>query len=180
MDFKMEIGAAQERITVEATAVQVQSESSEVSDVISGRQISQLATNGRSIYTLINLTPGASGNQGDFQTPTPVGGDANVSFNGQRMGHNIYLMDGGEDLDRGGSGNFSVMPSLESLSEFRILTSNYSAEYGLSSAATMSTVLKSGTKKYHFSLWEYVRNDALDARTYFNRAPNMGSRRRQP
>jgi hypothetical protein len=171
MDFKMEVGAAQERITVEATAVQVQSESSEMSDVITGRQISQLATNGRSIYTLINLTPGASGNQGDFQTPTPVGGDANVSFNGQRMGHNIYLMDGGEDLDRGGSGTFSVMPSLESMSEFRILTSNYSAEYGLSSAATMTTVLKSGTKKYHFSLWEYDRNDALDARTYFNRKP---------
>ncbi|HVH85638.1 MAG TPA: TonB-dependent receptor [Terriglobales bacterium] len=172
MDFKMELGAAQERITVEATAVQVQSESSEISDVINGRQISQLATNGRSIYTLINLTPGASSNQGDFQTPTPVGGDAAVSFNGQRPGHNIYLMDGGEDLDRGGSGNFSVMPSLESLSEFRALTSNYSAEYGLSSAATMTTVLKSGTKKLHFSLWEYDRNDALDARDYFRRKPS--------
>jgi len=172
LDFQLQVGAAQEKVTVEATAVQVQSESSEISDVITGRQISQLATNGRSIYTLINLTPGASGNQGDFQTPTPVGGDANVSFNGQRMGHNIYLMDGGEDLDRGGSGNFSVMPSLESLSEFRVLTSNYTAEYGLSSAATMTTVLKSGTKKYHFSLWEYDRNDALDARTYFNRKPS--------
>lgn len=168
LDFQLQVGAAQEKVTVEATAVQVQSESSEVSDVITGRQISQLATNGRSIYTLINLTPGASGNQGDFQTPTPVGGDANVSFNGQRMGHNIYLMDGGEDLDRGGSGNFSVMPSLESMSEFRILTSNYSAEYGLSSAATMTTVLKSGTKKLHASAWEYDRNDALDARNYFN------------
>ena len=172
LDFQLQVGAAQEKVTVEATAVQVQSESSEVSDVITGRQISQLATNGRSIYTLINLTPGASGNQGDFQTPTPVGGDANVSFNGQRMGHNIYLMDGGEDLDRGGSGNFSVMPSLESMSEFRILTSNYSAEYGLSSAATMTTVLKSGTKKLHASAWEYDRNDALDARTYFNRQPS--------
>ena len=171
MDFKMEVGAAQERVTVEATAVQVQSESSEVSQVINGTQVSQLATNGRSIYTLINLTPGSSSNQGDFQTPTPVGGDAAVSFNGQRPSHNIYLMDGGEDLDRGGSGNFSVMPSLESMQEFRALTSNYSAEYGLSSAATMTTVLKSGTKRLHASAWEYVRNDALDARYYFT-APN--------
>jgi len=167
LDFQLQVGAAQERVTVEATAVQVQSESSEVSQVITGQQVSQLATNGRSIYTLINLTPGASSNQGDFQTPTPVGGDAAVSFNGQRPSHNIYLMDGGEDLDRGGSGNFSVMPSLESLSEFRALTSNYSAEYGLSSAATMTTVLKSGTKKLHASAWEYDRNDALDARYYF-------------
>ncbi len=174
LDFQLQVGAAQERVTVEATAVQVQSESSEVSQVITGQQVSQLATNGRSIYTLINLTPGSSSNQGDFQTPTPVGGDAAVSFNGQRPSHNIYLMDGGEDLDRGGSGNFSVMPSLESMSEFRALTSNYSAEYGLSSAATMTTVLKSGTKKLHASAWEYLRNDALDARAYFTApgAPN--------
>ncbi len=168
LDFQLQVGAAQEKVTVEATAVQVQSQSSEISDVITGRQISQLATNGRSIYTLINLTPGASSMQGDFQTPTPVGGDANVSFNGQRMGHNIYLMDGGENLDRGGAGTFSVMPSLESLSEFRILSSNYSAEYGLSSAATMTTVLKSGTKKLKASAWWFGRNDALDARNYFN------------
>jgi len=167
LDFQLEIGAPQERITVEATAVQVQTDSSEISNMITGQQVAQLATNGRSIYSLVNLTPGASGNQGDFQTPTPVGGDANVSFNGQRPGHNIYLMDGGEDLDRGGSGNFSVMPSLESLSEFRALTSNYSAEYGLSSAATMTTVLKSGTKTLHASAWEYNRNDAFDARPYF-------------
>src|SRR5690349_8110945 len=174
LDFQLQVGAAQEKVTVEATAVQVQSESSEVSQVITGQQVSQLATNGRSIYTLINLTPGSSSNQGDFQTPTPVGGDAAVSFNGQRPSHNIYLMDGGEDLDRGGSGNFSVMPSLESMSEFRALTSNYSAEYGLSSAATMTTVLKSGTKKLHASAWEYLRNDALDARAYFTApgAPN--------
>jgi hypothetical protein len=167
VDFNLQVGATQERVTVEAETVRVQTDSSEISDVISGQQITQLATNGRSIYTLINLTPGASSLQGDFQTPTPVGGDANVSFNGQRPGHNIYLLDGGEDLDRGGAGTFSVMPSLESISEFRALTSNYSAEYGLSSAATFSTALKSGTKTVHAELWEYDRNDALDARYYF-------------
>ena len=78
----------------------------------------------------------------------------------------------GENLDRGGSGNFSVMPSLEAISEFRALTSNYTADYGLSSAATLSTVLKSGSQTFHASAWEYVRNDALDARNYFNPAPN--------
>ena len=172
MDFDMKIGTQQESVTVEATDVQkVQSESGEVSDVITGKQVTQLATNGRSIYTLINLTPGASSLQGDFQTPTPVGGDSNVSFNGSRPSHNIYLLDGGEDLDRGGAGTFSVMPSLESIQEFRTLTSNYSADYGLSSAATMTTVLKSGTKTLHAAAWEFVRNDALDARNYFNRAP---------
>jgi len=168
LDFAMQVGGTQESVTVEANAVRVQTDSGEVSDVITGQQVSQLATNGRSIYTLINLTPGASSLQGDFQTPTPVGGDANVSFNGNRPAHSIYLMDGGEDLDRGGSGTFSVMPSIESLAEFRVLSSNYSAEYGLSSSATMNTVLKSGTRTLHASAWEFLRNDALDARNYFN------------
>ncbi len=168
VDFAMEVGGVQESVTVEANAVGVQTDSGEVSDVITGQQVSQLTTNGRSIYTLVNLTPGASSLQADFQTPTPVGGDANVSFNGNRPVHTIYLMDGGENLDRGGGGTFSVMPSIESLAEFRVLSSNYSAEYGLSSSATMTTVLKSGTKTFHASAWEFLRNDALDARNYFN------------
>ena len=168
VDFAMKVGTAQEKVTVEAATVAVQTDTGEVSDLITGREITKLETNGRSIYSLVNLTPGASSNQADFQTPTPVGGDANVSFNGQRMGHNIYLMDGGENLDRGGSGTFSVMPSLEAIAEFRVLTSNYGADYGLSSAATMTTVLKSGTNQFHASAWWFGRNDAFDARNYFN------------
>jgi Carboxypeptidase regulatory-like domain/TonB-dependent Receptor Plug Domain len=171
VDFQMQMGTAQETITVETAPVAVQTDSGEVSSVITGQQVTQLATNGRSIYTLINLTPGATSLQDDFQTPTPVGGNANVSFNGNRPGHNIYLMDGGENLDRGGSGTFSVMPSMDALAEFRVLSSSYSAEYGLSSAATMTTVLKSGTNQLHASAWEFLRNDALQARNYFNRAP---------
>ncbi len=167
VDIQLQIGQTQETVTVEATGITVQADTGEVSQVITGQQVSQLATNGRSIYTLVNLTPGASSLQGDFQVPTPVGGDANVSFNGQRMSHNIYLLDGGEDLDRGGAGTFSVQPSMDSIAEFRALTSNYSAEYGLSSAATFTTVLKSGTKQFHASAWEFNRNDAMQARNYF-------------
>ena len=160
------------QVTVEADAVRVQSETGEVSDVITGQQITQLATNGRSMYSLANLTPGASSGQADFQIPTPVGGDANVSFNGQRMSHNLYMLDGGESSDRGGGGGSDVMPSLDAIAEFRTLTSNYSAEYGLSSAATMTAVIRSGSKQFHASAWEFVRNDALDARNYFNRTPD--------
>jgi hypothetical protein len=168
VDFAMKVGSAQEQVTVEAAAATVQTDTGEVSDLISAQEVTKLATNGRSIYSLVDLTPGASSLQSDFQVATPVGGDNAVSFNGQRPAHNIYLLDGGEDLDRGGSGNFSVMPSLESIAEFRVLSSNYSAEYGLSSSATMTTVLKSGTNKFHASAWEFFRNDALDARNYFN------------
>ncbi len=171
VDLKLTVGSAQEQVTVEAAAIAVQSDTGEVSDVITGQQLSQLSTNGRSMYSLISLTPGASSGQGDFQIPTPVGGDANVSFNGMRQSHNLYLLDGSESSDRGGAGGSDVMPSLDAIAEFRQMTSNYSAEYGLSSAATMTAVIKSGTKQYHASAWEFLRNDALDARNYFNPAP---------
>src|SRR5438270_694539 len=170
LDFKLQVGSAQEQVTVEANAVAVQTDSGEVSNLITGQQVTQLATNGRSLFTLFALAPGASSLQGDFINPVPVGGDNTVSINGQRAGHNLQILDGGENLDRGGSSG-SVMPSLDALLEFRNMTSNYSAEYGLSSAATITEVIKSGTKRYHASAWEFVRNDALDARNYFNRAP---------
>jgi hypothetical protein len=170
LDFKLTVGSASEQVTVEANAVAVQTDSGEVSNLITGTQITQLATNGRSLFTLFALAPGASSLQGDFINPVPVGGDNTVSINGQRAGHNLQLLDGGENLDRGGSSG-SVMPSLDALQEFRNMTSNYSAEYGLSSAATLTEVIKSGTKQYHASGWEFNRNDAFDARNYFNPAP---------
>jgi hypothetical protein len=171
VDFQMQMGAAQETVTVEAAAVHVQTDSGEVSDLISGEEIAQLSTNGRTIYSLTLLTPGASSNMPDFQVATPVGGSGAVSFNGLRYAHNIYLLDGGEDDDRGGSGGFSVMPSIDAIGEFRALTSNYSADYGLASGGTMTMVLKSGTNQIHASAWEFNRNDDLDARNFFNPAP---------
>lgn len=171
LDFALKVGSVSESVTVESNPIAVQADTGEVSDVITGRQLSQLSTNGRSMYSLINLTPGASSGQGDFQIPTPAGGDANVSFNGLRESHNLYLLDGSESADRGGGGGSSVMPSLDAIAEFREMTSNYSAEYGLSSSATMTAVIKSGTKQLHATAWEFLRNDALDARNYFNPAP---------
>ena len=171
VDMKLEIGTAQEHVTVEANAIAVQSESGEVSDLITGQQITQLESNGRSLYSLSTLTPGASSLEADFQVPTPMGGDQNVSFNGQRVAHNLFTIDGAEAADRGGSGSI-VMPSLDSVAEFRELTSNYSAEYGLSSSTTVTTVLKSGTKTLHASAWWFGRNDAFQARNYFKPRQN--------
>jgi len=169
VDFGLQVGNTQETVTVEATAAAVQTDSGEVSNLITGQQISQLATHARSLYELFNLAPGASSIQNNVGF-TPVSGDSAVSINGQRAGHNLQLIDGGENLDRGGSSG-SVMPSIDSLAEFRNMTSNYSAEYGLSSAATITTVIKSGSKQFHASGWEFFRNDALNARNYFNRPP---------
>ncbi|MGC1087844.1 MAG: carboxypeptidase-like regulatory domain-containing protein, partial [Candidatus Acidiferrum sp.] len=173
VDFQMQMGASQETVTVEANAnvVHVETDTGQVGNLISGQEVAQLSTNGRTIYSLTMLMPGASSMMPDFQVATPVGGSGAVSFNGLRYAHNIYLLDGGEDDDRGGSGGFSVMPSIDAIGEFRALTSNYSADYGLSSGGTLTMVLKSGTNQIHASAWEFNRNDAFDARNFFNAAP---------
>src|SRR5579871_2509939 len=176
VDFQMQVGGAQETITVEANPVQIQTDTGDQSNVITGQQISQLAVSGRSMYQLAALVPGASsqiggGGMSAGVVNTPVGGDASVEFNGMRQNHNIYMLDGGEDDDRGGAGGMSIAPSSDAIAEFRTLTSNYSADYGLSSAGTMTMVLKSGTNTLHASAWEFNRNDALDARNFFNPAP---------
>jgi carboxypeptidase family protein len=171
VDFKLELGTAAEQITVEAAPIAVQSDTSEVSHMISGEQVAQIATNGRNIYLLSTLLPGVTNaTGGDFQLQLPVSADAKYSVNGLRPGHNLFIIDGGEAYDRGGEGRLSVMPSLESIAEFRALTSNYSAEYGLASGGTTTLVIKSGEKQIHASAWEFLRNDWLDAGNYFTNA----------
>src|SRR5579871_927822 len=172
VDFQMSVGTAVESVSVEANALAVQTDSSEQSSLVTGTQITELATNGRTIYSYVSLTPGASNLNPDSQLPVPTGGaSGNISFNGNRAGHNLYLLDGGENADRGGAGTSSVLPSIDAISETQTLTSNYSAEYGLSSGGTISSAIKSGTSTIHASAWEFFRNDALDARNFFNPAP---------
>jgi len=172
VDLALQIGNTKETVTVEANAVAVQTDTGEVSGVVTGQQITQLATNGRSVFSLEALTPGASSIQSDFMVPTSAGSDFNVSFNGQRVSHNLWVVDGGEAADRGGGGGADVLPSEDAIAEFRTMTSNYSAEYGLSSAGTVSMVIKSGTRQLHATAFYFGRNDALDARNFFNPAPN--------
>src|SRR5438270_11379636 len=172
VDFQMQVGGATETVTVEAAPIRVQTDTGEVSNVITDLQVSQIAVNGRSIYQLAALAPGASSQINNYVN-TPVGGDANVEFNGLRQNHNIYLLDGGEDDDRGGAGGMSIAPSTDAIAEFRQLTSNYSADYGLSSAGTMTMVLKSGSSTLHASAWEFNRNDAFDAKNPFTPAQEL-------
>jgi hypothetical protein len=170
VDFQMQVGSTTESVTVEAAGVRVQTDTGEVSNVITGNQISQLAVNGTSLFQLAALAPGASSDITNYKD-VPVGGDTNVSFNGQRTAHNVYMVDGGENYDRGCGGCVSTAPSSEAMAEFRQLTSNYSADYGLSSAGTVTMALKSGGSQFHGSAWENNRNDAFDARNFFFKDP---------
>lgn len=168
LDFPLQVGVQSQTVTVTADAVHLQTDTGEVSDVITGNDLTKLEMNGRSLVSMEAMTPGAVSMQGDQQVPSSQGSDAAVEFNGQRVSHNLWLMDGGEAADRGGGGAPIVSPSLEAVAEARTLTSNYSPEYGLSSGGTMVTTFKSGTRQFHGEAWEFFRNDYLDAKNYFS------------
>ncbi len=173
VDFQLALGTTAQSVSVEANPIAVQTDTGQVDSLVNGTQIAELASNGRTIYSYVSLTPGASQLNPDSQLPVPTGGAAgNISFNGNRNAHNLYLLDGGENSDRGGAGTSSILPSLDAIAETQTMTSNYSADYGLSSGGTISSVVKSGSKTLHASAWEFFRNDALDARNYFNPPPN--------
>jgi len=169
------VGSSNQTVTVEANALQVQSESNQISTLITGQQISQLATNGRNVTALASLGTGVSGNLPSFNGVTAQGSTATLSFNGMRPDHNNWLINGGEVYDRGSGGKLDVMPSPDVLSEFQVLSSNYTPDYGISSAGTISMVLKSGTQSFHGGLWEFIRNDALDAGYYFSKQNHQAS-----
>jgi hypothetical protein len=166
VDIPLQLGQTSENITVSAEALQVQSESSEQSNLITSNEIENIATNGRNVINLATIGTGVSSALPSFNQPTSVTASSAISFNGQRPQHNIWLIDGGENYDRGAGGGISTMPSQDAIGEFRVLTSNYSADYGFASGGTVSMVLKSGTKDFHGSAWEFFRNDGLDANNY--------------
>jgi hypothetical protein len=148
--------------------LQVQAETNEVSTLISGEQVTEIATENRNFTALAALGLGVSSNLPDNNTPTRRS-SASISVNGLRESHNIWLIDGGEADDRGGAGGMSVMPSMDAIAQFEVLASNYPPDYGISSGATMSLALKSGTQKFHGEAWEFFRNDDLDANDFFNK-----------
>ncbi len=162
-DAQLQVGGAQENVVVEANAIQVQSETNEISQTVTDTQVSQLATNGRNVLQLTALVPGAASQMPDFDTPVAQYQNRTVVFNGQRSDHNNWVIDGGEAYDRGGGGILIVAPSQDAIQEFKVSTSNYSADLGNASGGMITMALKQGTTKYHGSAWEYARNDFFNA-----------------
>jgi hypothetical protein len=169
-DIALTVGSQGQTVNVEADALQVQSETSEVSTLISGQQVSQLSTNGRNFTALAALGMGVSNNLPQFSGINALTSASGISFNGTRSEHNIYLLDGGEQNDRGCGGCFMNLPSQDAIAEFQTLDSNYSPDYGIGSGGTILMVLKSGTHDFHGELYEFNRNTDYNAADYFSKA----------
>jgi hypothetical protein len=169
VDVKLTVGSETQTVTVEADALAVQADSNVVSTLISSEQISEIATENRNFAALAALGLGVSSGLPDSNTPTSVASNFTISVNGLRQSHNIWLIDGGEADDRGGAGGMDIMPSQDAIAEFTMMTSNYPPDYGISSGATMSLSLKSGTQKFHGEGYEFNRNTVYDANNFFNK-----------
>jgi len=169
-DAVLTVGSTAQTVTVAADALQVQTETSEVSNLISGQQVEQLATNGRNITSLAALGLGVSNTLPPFGGVNALTSSNGISFNGTRSTHNIYLIDGGEQNDRGCGGCFMNLPSQDAIAQFQTLDSNYSPDYGIGSGGTVTMVLKSGTHDFHGELYEFNRNTDYNANDYFLKA----------
>src|SRR6185295_9256692 len=164
IDFMLQIGEVAERITVTEATPLVQSESSSVGIVIDNQKITELSLNGRRFESLAQLVPGAV---------SPAPGSA-LSFRGgfnaagARETSNSNMLDGVDNNDPA-INNFTLRPILDSIQEFKVLANSYSAEFGRSGGAQVIVSTKAGTNEFHASAWEFLRNDKLDARDFFNK-----------
>jgi hypothetical protein len=172
VDFKLHVGAVVQTVAVTGSAVEVESSSTTVGDVIEDRKIISLPLNGRSYLDLLGLQPGVApvSNPSPFQPTIPASGDLTtglLSVNGQRENANAFMVNGSIVEDNGSNGAGAI-PVLDSIQEFRLQTSTFDPEYGNFSGAVINVITKSGTNQFHGSAFEFLRNTDLDAKTYFN------------
>jgi len=183
IDAVLEVGARTDAVTVVDNQLHVDTSSTQIGEVITGTQMTAVPLNGRSYTDLLALQPGvAPVTSIRSDTVQDVGasvlspsGDLNpgtISINGQREFANAFIVNGSdveEDVNMGAA----IIPNLDSIAEFRILTSNFDAEYGEFSGGQINVVTKSGTNAFHGDLFEFLRNTNLDARNYFS--PTRGA-----
>lgn len=168
LDFQMEAGEVTETVNITASGLGLERETSSVGQVIENKTIVTLPLNGRNYTQLVALMPGATPNQGSRAAD-------GISLNGNRTFQNTYLIDGVDNnnyiLGVDTSSTQALRPSVDSIQEFKVESANYSAEYGRSAGGIVSLAIKSGSNEFHGSVFEFLRNDKLDANNFFsNRA----------
>ncbi len=172
VDFALQVGALTEAVNIEAEVPVVQTESSSLGDVIGSRQITDLPLNGRDYTQLATLTAGVvkiTENGGGINGSTSASnGNAGGAFavNGTRGNLNNFMLDGIDNNSNDNAGNI-LRTNVDAIEEFKVQTSNYSAEFGRSGGAVINATIKSGTNQFHGTVFEFFRNSDLDARGFF-------------
>jgi Carboxypeptidase regulatory-like domain len=173
LDFSLAPASVSSTITVAGNAVAVETANASLGQVITSQQVSQLPLNGRDFVQLATLTAGATAetNPNSFFTSAASSevaarGPFSLSVGGSRPNSTDWLLDG-VDNNELTAGGIAILTSIDDIQEFKVLTYTYSAEYGTRAGPTVLLTTKSGTNDFHGSLYEFFRNTALDARSYF-------------
>ena len=173
LDFKLSPATVQTSVEVTATAVSIQTADATLGQVITTQQVADLPLNGRDFVQLATLTPGVTQetNPNSFFNGGPSSeasarGSFSLSVGGSRANSTDWLLDGNDNNELT-SGGISIMPSIDAIQEFKVLTYNYSAEWGTRGGPTVLVTTKSGSNRFHGSLFEFFRNTSLDARSFF-------------
>jgi Carboxypeptidase regulatory-like domain/TonB-dependent Receptor Plug Domain len=167
IDIVLTVGAVNEEITVSGESVaQVETQSSDISSTITGKQVNELELNGRNFTQLVTMAPGVVSQTGQDEGTVGVNGNVSYSINGGRTEYNNWEIDGGDNMDNGSNSTLNVYPNIEAIAEFKVLTSNYGAQYGRNASGTIEVETKSGTNNFHGSAFEYLRNDMFNARPW--------------
>ncbi len=173
LDFKLVPASVSTTVEVEASEVAVQTTNATLGQVITSEQVAELPLNGRDFVQLATLTPGTTQetNPNSFFNGGPSSevsarGSYSLSVGGSRPQSTDWLLDGNDNNELT-AGGISILPSIDAIQEFKVLTYNYSAEWGTRAGPTVLVTTKSGSNKFHGSLFEFFRNTKLDARSYF-------------
>src|SRR5712691_5953919 len=171
INFALKPGAVTEVIEVSSAPPVLETQSGSVGQVVDSRNVNDLPLNGRNFTFLAQLAAGVNTPQADTR-----GNAANGAFaaNGLRPAQNNYLLDGidnnSDTVDFLNGTNFVVLPPVDAIQEFKVQTTGFSAQFGRSGAAILNATIKQGTNELHGTIWEFLRNDKLDAADYFENA----------
>jgi hypothetical protein len=174
VDLALEVGAVGETVTVTGEATLVETRNSDVSSLITEKQVTELPLNGRNYAQLVTLVPGISpvtqaGAGGAFGTAgTGLDSGVDMSVNGNGSNTNLWTVDGVNNMDVGSNRTLLVFPSIDSIQEFRVERNSFSAEYGQAQGAVINLITKGGGNEFHGTLFEFFRNDKLNANDFFN------------
>ncbi|HMD84113.1 MAG TPA: carboxypeptidase regulatory-like domain-containing protein [Terriglobia bacterium] len=170
IDAAMKVGAVSQEVSVTSTAVHVETTNTQMGEVIGNTKMTTLPLNGRSYTDLLALQPGVAPSSSGEGSGMAVSGNLNpgaLSVSGQREGANGFMVNGGNAEERLYN-NTAIIPNLDSIAEFRIITSNGDAEFGGYSGGMINVITKQGTNQFHGDAFEFVRNPHLDSRNFFS------------
>jgi len=167
-NLTLQVGEVEQRVEVTAETSYVQAASSERAGLISGDQVLNLAIKGRDFLGLLTTLPGVIDTTGSREVVATGNVLNNLHINGGRTTSIMYALDGISSVDTGSNSSVHNAPNMDAISEVKVLTSNYQAEYGRNSAGTINVIMKSGTRDFHGSAYWYYRHESMNANSFFN------------